>query len=161
MLIEFGVSKYHSTGNKDDNKEEKSSRKAKEHRESKNLSKTFSLNLRDMITPHKQQQQQQNKVGNSEEANNNKEAITDDDTLLKGSIFDDVDSSDSDSRHDVDMGIPDDFDHLDESHLDDSESDRNNRKRRALLRRFGDLIRRRGYHYHRKESFNEEQHLQT
>ncbi|TKY47674.1 putative WEB family protein [Spatholobus suberectus] len=147
---------------KDDNNKEPG-RKAKAHsnsvdhrenKESKSLNKTFSLNLKDMITPHKQQH---NKVGN-EEANKD----SDDDTL-RGSIFDEVDSSDSDSRdsrHDVEMGLPDDFDHLDESHFDDPEGDRNSRKRRALLRRFGDLIRRRGYHNHRKEPSNEE-HLQT
>lgn len=133
----------------------------KEHKDSKNLSKTFSLNLKDMISTHnhkqQQQQQQQHKVVNEEAINKE----TDDDTL-RGSIFDEVDSSDSESHHDVEIGsIPDDFDHLDESHFDDSESDRNSRKRRALLRRFGDLIRRRGNHFHhRKESSNEEP-LQT
>ncbi|XP_020240267.1 WEB family protein At3g02930, chloroplastic [Cajanus cajan] len=147
---------------KEGGKEDKESgRKAKahhpsmdhrEHKESKSLNKTFSLNLKDMITPHKQQHN--NKVGNEE---TNKD--TDDDTL-RGSIFDEVDSSDSELRHDGEMGIPDDFDHLDESHFDDPEGDRNSRKRRALLRRFGDLIRRKGYHNHRKEPSNEE-HLQT
>ncbi|KAK7306135.1 hypothetical protein VNO77_44056 [Canavalia gladiata] len=140
------------------NKEDKEPvRKGKEHghRESRSLSKTFSINLKEMITPHKQQQQQQHKAWNEE---SNRE--TDDDTL-RGSIFDEVDSSDSESRHDGDMGIPDDFDHLDDSHFDDSENDRNSRKRRALLRRFGDLIRRRNNHtHHRKESSTEE-HLQT
>lgn len=110
--------------------------KAKEHKESKSLSKTFSLNLKDMIT-----NKQPPKVVNNEEVTNNKE-ITEDDTL-KGSIFDEVDeSSDESPNHDVDTGVPEDFDNLDESNFDDYEGDRNNRKRRALLRRFGDLIRR-------------------
>ncbi|CAL0333132.1 unnamed protein product [Lupinus luteus] len=130
----------------------------KEHKDSKNLSKTFSLNLKEMISPHKEnhnhkQQQQQHKVGNEESNGNNKE--TEDDTL-RGSIFDEVDSSDSESsHHDVD-----DFDHLDESHFDDCEGDRNSRKRRALLRRFGDLIRRRGNHYHHRKDSSNEDHLQ-
>ncbi|KAI5433013.1 hypothetical protein KIW84_020348, partial [Lathyrus oleraceus] len=107
-----------------------------EHKESKSLSKTFSLNLKDMIT-----NKQPPKVVNNEEVTNNKE-ITEDDTL-KGSIFDEVDeSSDESPNHDVDTGVPEDFDNLDESNFDDYEGDRNNRKRRALLRRFGDLIRR-------------------
>lgn len=110
--------------------------KAKEHKESKSLSKTFSLNLKDMIT-----NKQPPKVVTNEEVTNNKE-ITEDDTL-KGSIFDEVDeSSDESPNHDVDTGVPEDFDNLDESNFDDYEGDRNNRKRRALLRRFGDLIRR-------------------
>ncbi|OIV97506.1 hypothetical protein TanjilG_11030 [Lupinus angustifolius] len=129
----------------------------------KNLSKTFSLNLKEMISPHKenhnlkQQQQQQHKVGNDEANGNNKE--TEDDTL-RGSIFDEVDSSDSDSHHDVDIGISDDFYHLDESNFDESEGERNSRKRRALLRRFGDLIRRRGNHYHHRKDSSNEEHLQ-
>ena len=45
-----------------------------------------------------------------------------------------------------------DFDHLDTCHFDE-ESDRNTRKKRALLRRFADLIRRRSFH-------KKEQHLE-
>ncbi|ESW35660.1 hypothetical protein PHAVU_001G253600 [Phaseolus vulgaris] len=137
----------------------------REHKESKSLNKTFSLNLKEMITPHSHKQQH-NKITNEElNKDTNKDSKdtkdTGDDTL-RGSIFDEIDSSDSESRQDMD--IPDDFDHLDESHFDDPEGDRNSRKRRALLRRFGNLIRRRGYHNHnhnhRKEPSNEE-HLQT
>jgi len=132
----------------------------REHKEPRSLNKTFSLNLKEMITPHSHKQQQQSKTGNEEvnkDVKDTKDKDADDDTL-KGSIFDEVDSSDSESRQD--MEIPDDFDHLDESHFDDPEGDRNSRKRRALLRRFGDLIRRRSYHNHRKDPSNEE-HLQT
>ncbi|CAL0320375.1 unnamed protein product [Lupinus luteus] len=130
----------------------------------KNLSKTFSLNLKEMISPHKenhnhkqQQQQQQHKIGNDETNGNNKE--TEDDTL-RGSIFDEVDSSDSESHNDVEIGIPEYFYHLDESNFDESEGERNSRKRRALLRRFGDLIRRRGNHYHHRKDSSNEEHLQ-
>lgn len=139
---------------------ERSSTKEKakdQNKEHKNLSKTFSLNLKDMITTHKQQ----HKVGNEEVVNKEAQTDDDDDDTLRGSIFDDVDSSsESESRHEMEMGIHYDFDHLDDSHFDDSEGG-STRKRRALLRRFGDLIRRRGNHYnHRKEPSNEE-HLQT
>lgn len=129
----------------------------KEPKESKSLSKTFSLNIKDMITTHKQQ----HKGANNEEVVN-KEIIIEDDTL-KGSIFDEVEDDSPDSETHVEMGIHDDFDHLDESHFDDSEADRNNRKSKALLRRFGDLIRRKSTTTNnntRKELPNEE-HLQT
>jgi len=129
----------------------------REHKESKSLNKTFSLNLKEMITPHSHKQQH-NKIGNEEVNKDTKDTKDIDDDTLRGSIFDEVDSSDSESRQDMD--IPDDFDHLEESHFDDTEGDRNSRKRRALLRRFGDLIRRRNYHNHRKEPSMEE-HLQT
>jgi len=130
----------------------------KEPKESKGLSKTFSLNIKDMITTHKQQ----HKGGNNEEVVN-KEIIIEDDDTLKGSIFDEVEDDSPDSETHVEMGIHDDFDHLDESHFDDSEADRNNRKSKALLRRFGDLIRRKSTTTNnntRKELPNEE-HLQT
>ncbi|RDX80858.1 putative WEB family protein, chloroplastic, partial [Mucuna pruriens] len=157
MVSETSMKEFKSEEAKEGGKEDKESgRKAKAHNnnpvsEPKSLNKTFSLNIKDMMTTHKQQHI---KVG-SEEVNKD----TNDDTL-KGSIFDEVDSSDSESRHDGEIGIPDDFDHLDESHFDDPEGDRNSRKRRALLRRFGDLIRRRGYHNHRKEPSIDE-HLPT
>ncbi|WVZ04633.1 hypothetical protein V8G54_017979 [Vigna mungo] len=131
----------------------------KEHKEPKTLNKTFSLNLKEMIIPHHSHKQQQNKSGNEEVNKDIKDTKDADDDTLKGSIFDEVDSS-SDSESRQDMDIPDDFDHLDESHFDDTEGDRNSRKRRALIKRFGDLIRRRSYHNHRKDSSNEE-HLQT
>ncbi|CAJ2667880.1 flagellar attachment zone protein 1-like [Trifolium pratense] len=126
----------------------------KEHRETKSLSKNFSLNLKDMITTHKQQPKNEDV--------NNKDIITEDDDTLKGSIFDEVDDSSDESRHDADMGIPDEFDNIDESHFDNYEGDTNNRKRRALLRRFGDLIRRKSTPTPptKKELPNEE-HLQT
>ncbi|KAK7280980.1 hypothetical protein RIF29_08590 [Crotalaria pallida] len=129
----------------------------KEHRDSKNPSKTFSQNIKEMISPHKDnhKQQQQHKAVNEE--SNGKEIEVD---TLRGSIFDEVDSSDSESQHDVEIGIADDFDHSDESHFDESDSDRNSRKRRALLRRFGDLIRRRGNHYHHRKDSSNEEHLQ-
>ncbi|KAK7379489.1 hypothetical protein VNO80_04951 [Phaseolus coccineus] len=152
---------------KEDNNNKESGRRARthnnysmdhrEHKESKSLNKTFSLNLKEMITPHSHKQQH-NKTANEELNKDTKDSKDTDDDTLRGSIFDEIDSSDSESRQDMD--IPDDFDHLDESHFDDPEGDRNSRKRRALLRRFGNLIRRRGYHNHRKEPSNEE-HLQT
>ncbi|KAG4387539.1 hypothetical protein JHK82_032231 [Glycine max] len=151
-----------SNNNKESGRKAKAHNNSIDHKDSKSMNKTFSFNLKEMITPHNHKQQQHiSKVGgNNEEVNNNNKDIDNDDTL-RGSIFDEVDSSsDSESCPDVDMGIPDDFDHLDESHFDDPQSDSNSRKRRALLRRFGDLIRRRGYHNHRKEPSNEE-HLQT
>ncbi|KAA8546776.1 hypothetical protein F0562_003205 [Nyssa sinensis] len=85
---------------------------------------------------------------------------------LKGSIFDSVETPKSEPRtpksafHQrsessfTDDGETatnsEDFDNLDGTHFDDAENDRNSqRKRRALLRRFGDLMRIRSFH--RKE----------
>ncbi|MED6147760.1 hypothetical protein PIB30_046746 [Stylosanthes scabra] len=117
-------------------------------KESRSLSKTFSLNLKDMImSPNRQQPKVAGNHNNNHEDASNKESPTED-SLLKGSIFDEVDSSDSGSNHYdyADMGTPDmELYQADES-FTDSESERNTRKRRALLRRFGDLIRRKSSH---------------
>ncbi|GAU36328.1 hypothetical protein TSUD_321670 [Trifolium subterraneum] len=123
----------------------------KDHRETKSLSKNFSLNLKDMITTHKPQPKNEDV--------NNKDIIEDD--TLKGSIFDEVDDSSDESRHDADMGIPDEFDNIDEAHFDNYEGDTNNRKRRALLRRFGDLIRRKSTPTPVKKELPNEEHVQT
>ncbi|MED6134468.1 hypothetical protein PIB30_037351 [Stylosanthes scabra] len=117
-------------------------------KETRSLSKTFSLNLKDMIiSPNRQQPKVAGNNNHNHEDASNKESPTED-SLLKGSIFDEVDSSDSGSNHYdyADMGTPDmELYQADES-FTDSESERNTRKRRALLRRFGDLIRRKSSH---------------
>ncbi|KAL1289979.1 hypothetical protein HN51_058343 [Arachis hypogaea] len=116
-------------------------------KQTRSLSKTFSLNLKDMImSPSRQQQKVVGNNNNNEDASNRESPS--EDSLLKGSIFDEVDSSDSGSNHYdyLDMGTPDmELYQADES-FTDSESERNTRKRRALLRRFGDLIRRKSSH---------------
>ncbi|KAK6923789.1 hypothetical protein RJ641_009989 [Dillenia turbinata] len=72
---------------------------------------------------------------------------------LNGSIFDVANTPKEKSHHcetpspaftdDGETIASEDFDHLDASHFDDSESDRSSsRKKKALLRRFGDILRR-------------------
>ncbi|KAI4345269.1 hypothetical protein L6164_012407 [Bauhinia variegata] len=69
-----------------------------------------------------------------------------DDDALGGSIFDEACSSDSPiSQQEIEALSLDDFDQVHESPFDDVENDRNSSKRRALLRRFGELIRVRSY----------------
>ncbi|KAM6563881.1 hypothetical protein CsatB_023879 [Cannabis sativa] len=84
------------------------------------------------------------------------------DEALRGSIFDVVDSpveAETDVNHhrkksssvfsneDEAVIQLDDFDNLDGTHFDDLENDRTSRKKKALLRRFGDLlIRKRSFH---------------
>ncbi|CAL0327963.1 unnamed protein product [Lupinus luteus] len=113
----------------EDNEDKELVKKAKTHHNKENHN-------------HKQQQQQ-HKMVNEEAIGKNKE------------IEDDI--SDLESQHDVHIGIhSDDFDHLDESHFDDSDGERNSRKKGALLRKFGDLIRRGNLYHNRKDSSNEE-----
>lgn len=112
----------------------------------KKLQKAQSLNLGDL------------KLWNKNKDINDKSHIRNDDELM-GSIFDMVESPESGSHNRKDSSVfgdgetinSDDFDHLDAAHFDDMDNDRNSmRKRRAFLRRFGDLIRRRSFQ--KKES---------
>ncbi|KAI4354306.1 hypothetical protein L6164_003180 [Bauhinia variegata] len=108
----------------------------KETKDSKNLlSRGFSFNFRDFIISNKQ-----HKEGDVHETSE-----TDDDAL-KGSIFDEVSSLDLSPPPEMESLNAEDFDQLYETPFDDMENDRNSRKKGALLRRFGDLLKRKGYH---------------
>ncbi|EXC09697.1 hypothetical protein L484_019794 [Morus notabilis] len=110
------------------------------------IGKTLSLNLKNLkIIPNKSE-------GEVEECEI--------DEALGGSIFDVGDSPEPESynhhrkmcstfssNEDGEQAQLDDLDGLDGTHFDDSENDRNSRKKKALLRRFGDLlIRKRSFH---------------
>lgn len=102
-----------------------------------NISKTTSFNLKEMKLHNKQK--------DVNEGPENDEA-------LGGSIFDILSSQDLAAHHRIkssSVSIDDgqkvqleDFYHLDAALSDDFDNDRNSRKKKALLRRFGDLIRR-------------------
>ncbi|CAI9109539.1 OLC1v1009375C1 [Oldenlandia corymbosa var. corymbosa] len=91
---------------------------------------------------------------------------------LKGSIFDTTDSPRSEpqtpkpvSHHtrdsssaftdDGETTISEDLENPDSSHCDDSDSDRNHRRRKTMFRRVGDLIMRKSYYYHKREPSSE------
>lgn len=110
----------------------------KEHKDGNKLSKAFSFSLKELKLANKHRD-----VGEHPE---NDEALT-------SSIFDNLSSSDSAThlrkkpssvfRDGGQTLHSDDFDHLDGTHFDhDPDNDKGSRKKRALLRRFGDLIRR-------------------
>ncbi|KAF7834439.1 WEB family protein [Senna tora] len=117
---------------KEDNKEA-GKKTAKAHnkegeKEAKSLSKTISFNLKDIIYSHKHHKEVMEEI----------RELTDDDDL-KGSIFDALGMDSGSQGLDGDIVSSDE---IDESQLDEAEN--NSRKRKALLRRFGDLIRRKG-----------------
>ncbi|KAJ4950573.1 hypothetical protein NE237_027405 [Protea cynaroides] len=114
--------------------------KNEENKEGKKLAKILHVDLEDIRVPH----------GCKEV-----DEYYDIDETLKGSIFD-VDSpkpsvnlrrGSSASTYDTDIMNSEDFDNLDGSQLDDLDHDRNgHRKKRALIRRFGDLLKRTSFH---------------
>lgn len=122
----------------------------------------FSFNLKDLITPHKHKDTEKDHKTSDSKANEEKnEEDTENSDPLKGSIFDPTAESSpvaavvhqrkkswsglfTDSGEAVNL---EDYEHPEGAHVDDSDSERNCRKKKALLRRFGDiLVRRKSTH---------------
>lgn len=109
------------------------------------LSNAFSFNLREIKVPHlkiKEGEDQEHK-----QIDELDESSSDNSDPLKGSIFDVAETPDSvtAANHQRKKSFTlEDGEGLEFDHLDESESDRSSRKKKALLRRFGDLIRRKG-----------------
>ncbi|KAG7987577.1 hypothetical protein I3843_03G141200 [Carya illinoinensis] len=121
----------------------------KEHIKDGNLmNRAFSLNHKELKPPNKHKDLD----GHHEM-----------DGALRGSIFGTLNLPDSTAHFSkkpssvfTDGGEtvhPGDFDSLDKTHFEDLDNDKNSRKKRALLRRFGDLMRRRNFQ--RKETIIE------
>ncbi|KAG2711951.1 hypothetical protein I3760_04G102300 [Carya illinoinensis] len=109
----------------------------KEHYNGTVMCTAFGFSLKDLKPPSKHKDHVEGDLENDES--------------LGGSIFDTIDHSPDSTSHNSKKPSPvfqDDGEtvHLDETHFDDSDNDRNLRKKRALLRRFGDLVRRRSLH---------------
>ncbi|KAJ8765778.1 hypothetical protein K2173_014900 [Erythroxylum novogranatense] len=132
--------------------------KEKDPREGKKLSSTFTLNLKELIIPKHDDHKLSDKHIDSDEDDD-----SDSSELLRGSILYQVDSPVPPTHHrrrssstfidEVLVLNPEDDDHI---HIDDLENEKNPRKKKALLRRFGDIITRRRsihihHHTHKKE----------
>ncbi|XP_030527408.2 putative WEB family protein At1g65010, chloroplastic [Rhodamnia argentea] len=133
----------------------------KEHKEGRRLGKAFSFNLKDLIVHHHHHPRHKDGSDNLE----SKEKEEDDEDKdkdspenidpLKGSIFDVMDSPGSAAHHrkksssaftsDGETMNSEDVDSLDLQHFDDLENERLHRRKRALLHRFSDILRRRSY----------------
>lgn len=130
----------------------------KEEKDGNQLGNTLSLNLKELKIPYKHK-----------DGNEDSESI---DEALKGSIFDYTDTPNSefnDHHHhrynhhhqnkssaltdDGEAIQSDESDNPDENHSDDHdmENERSSRKKKALIWRFGDLLKKRSIHTHRKE----------
>ncbi|KAJ6419400.1 hypothetical protein OIU84_029498 [Salix udensis] len=101
----------------------------KQHKDGKKPGHSCSCHLKELITPHKHRDADENNKTPDKKNNNDGDSVKSD--PLRGSIFDDQAESPS--------AKPEDYDHL-----DDPENERNSMRKRAYLRRFGDIILRRG-----------------
>ncbi|KAF5738005.1 hypothetical protein HS088_TW13G00898 [Tripterygium wilfordii] len=157
---------------KKDNKEHKEQKDSEEHKDDKEhkdikntIWKTISFNLKDLkIQTHKEavddehQKTQTKHKAEEPQDEGDDEATPETDDMMKGSIFDMAETPVSNTEHhrkkssstftftvDGETLSSEDLEHLEGTHCDD-ENDRNSRKKRALLRRFGDILRRRSFH---------------
>ncbi|GAV83743.1 hypothetical protein CFOL_v3_27189 [Cephalotus follicularis] len=134
-------------------------------KEDKKFAKSFSLNLKDLKIPHKHKDadedlsKMQNKHNDSNRNTDEEESPETEGDPLRGSIFDMEESPVQHHRNKsssafTDDGVTinsDDFDHFIGVHFGDMDNDRNSRKKKALLRRFGDLLYKKRTYHHRKE----------
>ncbi|GLT33719.1 hypothetical protein SLA2020_082830 [Shorea laevis] len=126
----------------------------KEH--GRKLSNAVSLNLKDVKIPHNKYEEGEEEYKSAPAVikdSNEDDSSSDNTEPLKGSIFDMAETPEAKTTANhhrkkssfTGEGEPmnsEEFDHLDGAHFHETESDRSSRKKRALLRRFGDLIRR-------------------
>ncbi|WCJ31932.1 Myosin heavy chain-related protein [Euphorbia peplus] len=160
-----------STGIKSEEEEHEKQNKTHEkeqHTKQRKLSNAFSLNLKDLIAypkhkdTHDQQEHKLHEKPNESEEEEDEENAN----LFKGSIFDETTDSPlaAQNHHhhhhhhhhsrkpsfadEGETGLnPEDLEHIDEAEIE-----RNSKKKRALLRRFGDIItRKKGSGVHRRE----------
>lgn len=140
---------------KADNSLDKENKDGNGNGNGKKLFESFSISVRDVKIPfkHKVADENAHKVANENAKLSNKLKPEDDESIkadpLRGSIFE-VSSPGSASHHrknssvsfsdDGKTIIPDDLDNLEGTHLDDPDGDRNTRKKKALIRRFGDIL---------------------
>ncbi|KAI3434190.1 uncharacterized protein J3R85_006638 [Psidium guajava] len=136
----------------------------KEHKEGTRLGKAFSFNLKELIVHHHHHQHHPRHKDSSDNLESKEKEDDDGDEdedspenidPLKGSIFDVIDSPGSATHHrkksssaftsDGETMNTEDVDSLDSQHFDDLENERLHRRKRALLHRFSDIIRRRSY----------------
>ncbi|XP_044496978.1 WEB family protein At3g02930, chloroplastic-like [Mangifera indica] len=125
-----------------------------QNKDGKTLLEVFGINLKELKIPTKQGEEISNKdvdyKNDSSVPNLNLDKV--DDPLL-GSIFDIFTPGSAVHRRKnssafTDEGVFSDNqgDNIDGTHGDDLEGDKNTRKKKALIRKFGDLLMRRGYH---------------
>ncbi|CAK7354590.1 unnamed protein product [Dovyalis caffra] len=123
----------------------------KQHKNGKKLGPSYSFNLKELIIPHKHKDVDENNKTPDKQNNKGEEDDSDNADPLRGSIFDDEAESPVATLHhqkkftnDGEVAKPEDYDHLDGAHIDDPENERNSMRKRAYLRRFGDILLRRG-----------------
>lgn len=139
----------------------------KEHRDGRKLSNGFSFNLKELIIPHKHKDVDEDQKIPDKNSNNDENEDSENTDPLRGSIFDVAESpvatvhqqkkTSSAFTDDKEAVNSENYDNIDGAHIDDFENERNSRKKRALLRRFGEILTRRRPVHRREPSVGGDQ----
>jgi hypothetical protein len=140
-------------------KEKPQNAEEKQDKDGKKLGRTCSFSFKELIIPNKHRDVDENNKTTDKQNNNDEDEDSENPDLLRGSIFDKQAESPTAAvprkKKFTDVGKetkPGDYDHIDGAHTNDPESERNSTRKRAYIRRFGDILLRRGGSHRRGQS---------
>jgi len=132
LLSEASEKEFNVEYKENQHKQKSQCAQEKQHKDGKKPGHACSCHLKEVITPHKHKDADENSKTPDKQNNNNEDEGSENSDPLRGSIFDDEEEESPTAK-------PEDHDHL-----DDPENERNSMRKRAYLRRFGDILLRRG-----------------
>jgi hypothetical protein len=132
LLSEASEKEFNVEYKENQHRQKSQSAQEKQHKDGKKPGHACSCHLKEVITPHKHKDADENSKTPDKQNNNNEDEGSENSDPLRGSIFDDEEEESPTAK-------PEDHDHL-----DDPETERNSMRKRAYLRRFGDILLRRG-----------------
>ncbi|XP_011023084.1 PREDICTED: putative WEB family protein At1g65010, chloroplastic [Populus euphratica] len=144
LLSEASEREFNVEYKENQHKQKSESAQEKQHKDGKKPS--HSCSCHQLITPHKHKDADENSRTPDKQNNNNEDEGSENSDPLRGSIFDD-------QEEELSTAKPEDHDHLDEP-----ENERNSTRKRPYLRRFGDILLRRGGSNRRGQAVGGEGH---
>ncbi|KAB5556476.1 hypothetical protein DKX38_007385 [Salix brachista] len=144
-------------------KEKPQNAEDKQDKDGNKLGRTYSFSLKELVIPHKHKDAGEKIKTTDEQKNNDEDEDPGNPDLLRGSIFGKQTESPTAAvprkKKITTVGEetkPGDYDSMDGAHTNDPENERNSTRKRAYLRRFGDILLRRGGSHRRGQSFGGE-----
>ncbi|XP_011031066.1 PREDICTED: myosin-3-like [Populus euphratica] len=140
-------------------KEKPQNAEEKQDKDGKKLGRTCSFSLKELIIPNKHKDVDGNNKTIDKQKNKDEDEDSENRDLLRGSKFDKQAESPTVAvpRKEKITNVgeetkPRDYDHIDGAHTNDPESEKNSTRKRAYIRRFGDILLRRGGSHRRGQS---------
>ncbi|KAL3591555.1 hypothetical protein D5086_010195 [Populus alba] len=145
-------------------KEKPQNAEEKQDKDGKKLGRMCSFSLKEVIIPNKHRDVDENNKTTDKQKTNDEDEDSENPDLLRGSIFDKQAESRTEAvprkkKFTNNVGEetkPGDYDQIDGVHTNDPESERHSTRKRAYIRRFGDILLRRGGSHRRGQSVVDE-----